>query len=279
MVPVVLWILVVLVVIAAIRVRLFRALIARDVKALFGEVAAAVGPNELKERLKALPEPVRRHLDYAIPPGFPAIRTVRLRHGGYFRTKQDGNWLPIVGEEYFTVGQPGFVWVGQVRMLPLVWMVARDRLLAGRGSMLVRLCSMFTVVKGSGREIDQGSLMRWLAEVVWFPYGFVGEGIGWEAIDSHSARATLIGANPPVSAVFETDAEGRFVRITGQRYFDDGRAKPVMTRWVGICRNYREFAGLQIPASVEVKWVREEGEFSYARFEVTGVEYTLGERF
>jgi hypothetical protein len=89
--------------------RRFRAQVAADVSALLSSPVPAVGPSELASREASLPEPVRRYLRYAIPAGAPAIRTVYLRHEGFFRTKPNAPWLPIRGEQYFTVGRPGFV--------------------------------------------------------------------------------------------------------------------------------------------------------------------------
>jgi hypothetical protein len=79
--------------------RRFRARVAADVSALLSSSAPAVGPNELAAREAALPEPVRRYLRYAVTAGAPAIRTVHLRHDGFFRLKLDSPWLPIRGEQ------------------------------------------------------------------------------------------------------------------------------------------------------------------------------------
>ncbi len=264
---------------AAIAGQRFHALVARDIVELFSGTSTEVGPSELAARWDSLPGPVRCHLRYAIPDRAPAIRTARLKHGGYFRVKPNQRWLPVRGRQYFTVSRPGFVWNASVRLAPLVWIEARDRLLSGGGNMLVRFCSAFTMADASGAEIDQGARLRWLAEMAWFPYGFVGDSIRWEAIDERSVRATLIQDGVPVSAVFETDEEGKFARLSGERYRAVGGGKPVLTPWIGVYRDYRDFSGLRVPSSVEVMWVLEDGEFSYVRFGVTALEYNVPHRF
>jgi uncharacterized protein DUF6544 len=82
--------------------------------------ATSVGPDQLRTRLNTLPEPVRRYLRYAICEGAPAIRTARLGHGGTFRMAPNQRWLAIEGKQYFTIGQPGFIWTGTVRPLPFI---------------------------------------------------------------------------------------------------------------------------------------------------------------
>jgi hypothetical protein len=166
------------------------------------------------------------------------------------------------------------VWHATARVAPLVWLEARDHLLAGRGSILVKLASTLTVVDAGGREIDQGARLRWLAEAVWFPYGFLGDQVRWEAIDDRSARVTLHQSegDPPVSAVVEVDEEGKLVRVSGDRYRDVGGGKAVLTPWIGRCEEYRTFDGFQVPSAIEVSWGLEDGEFTCIRFRVTALE-------
>jgi hypothetical protein len=257
----------------------FGALVTREVNQLYAEPGPGVGPVEIAARWDTLPEPVRRHLRYAIPAGTPAIRTVRLFHAGTFRTKADAAWSPIEGEEYFTVGKPGFVWAARMEASPALWIAVRDRAIDGRGSMLVKVYSTFTVADASGARIDEASRMRWLAETVWFPSALAGKGIGWEAIDAHSARATLLDGGSPVSLVFEFDDEGKISGMHGERYFDSGDGKGVLEPWLGRVGDYRELGGIRIPASVEVAWGLPAGEFTYARFHVTAVEVNHPQRF
>ena len=257
----------------------FRGLVGRDVRRLFLDGSASVGPDQLRARWDTLPEPVRRYFRFAVREGTPPISIARLLHDGFFRTKPGDGWLPIEGEQYFTTAAPGFVWHASVRPLPLLWIEARDCLLKGRGHMLVKLESTFPIADASGPEIDQGASLRWLAESAWFPYGFVGDAIEWESIDSGSARASIRNGGLPVNAVMEIDAEGRLVRLRAKRYRDVGGGQAVLTSWTGRYGEYREIGGFCIPASVEVSWELEDGVFSYARFRVTRLDYNIADRF
>jgi hypothetical protein len=170
------------------------------------------------------------------------------------------------------VGEPGFVWNATIHLAPLLWTEARDQLIDGRGSMLVKFCSGFTVINASGSELDQGALLRWLAEVVWFPAGYVGDRIHAKPIDSHSAQVTLVHNGLSVTATLQVDEEGKLTTISGRRYrVDKGRS--VLTPWKGVCSRYRAFGEMRIPTSVEVIWELDEGDFSYAKFEVSLVKY------
>jgi hypothetical protein len=249
--------------------------VAADVSRLLAGAKLRVGPQQVTARWELFPEPVQRYLRVAIPDGAPAIGTARLRHDGEFRTKPGARWFPIQGEEYFTIASPGFLWQARMRVAPLLWVDACDRLIAGRGHMLVRFNSLITLADVSGPQIDQGAHARWLAEAVWFPPAFAGPLFEWKHIDRRSARVTLECPRAPVSAVVEFDGEGQALRISGERYRSTGRGQAVLTPWLGKCSDYREFGGLRVPSSVEALWGLPEGEFSYARFRVTGLEYDV----
>ena len=251
--------------------RRFRALVNRGMAELRADPGPAIGAEQLAARIDSLPEPVRRHLRFALPPGAQVPRIVRLKHAGHFRVGR--RWLPIRGEELFTLLKAGFVWNARVQAAPLVWIEARDALLGGKGSMLVKLLSTWTIVGASGPEIDQSAAGRWLVEMTWCPWALGGDAIRWEPIDSHSARAVLAGDGPAVAAVMEIDGQGRIIRWTTDRYREVAGGRTVLTPWIGRCSEYREFRGVLVPEFVEGSWQLSDGEFSYVRFRVTAMEF------
>lgn len=255
--------------------RRFRDRVNADVTTLFSDARVSIGSEQLHSRWDALPEPVRRYLRYAIREGVSAIGTAYLKHDGLFRTKPGQRWFPIAGEEYFTVARPGFVWNASIRPAPFLWIEACDRLVSGRGNMVVALASTIPIADAVGAEIDQGSRLRWLAECAWFPYAFVGDDVQWESIDAHSARATLRCDGLPVSALVEIDDEGKLTQLRADRYRDLGGGRAALTPWTGRYSDYREFNGFRVPSSVDVAWELEKEPFSYARFRVTNLEYNV----
>jgi hypothetical protein len=145
--------------------------------------------------------------------------------------------------------------------------------------MLVKLCSTLTLADTSSKEVDQSASLRWLREVVWLPYGFVGDRIRWEPIDAHSARVSLLHDDFTAAAVAEIDEGGKPVRVVGDRFRDIGGRKTVLTPWVGRCSDYRDFSGLRVPSHIEGSWILEGGEFNYICFQITAIEYNVTERF
>ena len=218
----------------------------REVRAMWANAAPALPID--RAHLSALPAPARIYLEKALGHRTTAIRTVRFRHGGTFRTSLDGAWQPIRGEQYEAADPPGFIWWGRLRSAPGVWVDARDRSVAGAGRMFVSLESTFTLFDRSGAEIDQGALLRLLSEMVLFPSVFLDSRyITWSAIDERLAGATLRVNAQAVEGVFEFGADGLPLSFSADRYYDTGKGRAELKPWSGEYRDYREVDGLVVP--------------------------------
>jgi hypothetical protein len=227
-----------------------------------------------RARLEELPAPVRRYLYLALGTRGQTVRTVRLRHGGTFRPKFDGQWLPIRGEQYFTADPPGFIWWGRVRLGPGLWVDARDRSVRAVGSMLVSAESSFTLADAAGPELDRGALHRLLGEMTWFPTALLDDRyVSWSAIDDRRAQAILRLNGREVAGVFEFTADGLPARFSASRYRDLGGGHAVLTPFSGEYGDYRHAAGLLVPHEVTACWQVDGQRIPYALFEVERLDY------
>src|SRR5262245_18919767 len=132
--------------------------------------ARSAAPRAIdRARIRELPPPVRAYLERALAERSTAATGLRFRHGGRFRPRLDGPWYPIRGEQQASADPPGFVWWGRVRIAPGLWVDSRDRCVEGVGGMLVSFESSVVLADRSGPELDQGSLLRLLSELVLLP--------------------------------------------------------------------------------------------------------------
>ena len=223
-------------------------------------------------QLTGLPDVVRRYLHHAQVIGKEPIRTVHLKQTGAMRIKPGGRWFPMVGEQHFTTDPPAFAWRGSIRLLPLVSLSGTDILRDGQGRFRIALLDRIPLVDDSSPEIVRADLLRYLAEIVWFPTAWLSDAITWEGIDDASARATLRYRDQSVSAVMHFDASGELTRVSAERPRKDGK-RSVPTPWGGRNSAYREMHGLLIPTRCEVAWQLASGEFAYFRAEVTAIAY------
>lgn len=68
---------------------------------------------------------------------------------------------------------------------------------------------------------------------------------------------------------------GKIIQMETKRYMDEKTIKP----WIIKVENYRELNSVMKPIEFEVLWRLEKEDFSYAKFNVTEVEYEKPEKF
>lgn len=245
-----------------------------EVKELFAGGEGAPDGAVSEAELAGLPPIVQKWLRRAGVVGKPQATSVRLKQQGVIRTAKEQPWLPFTAVQYYTVAKPGFIWSAKVKAAPLIYLVGRDRYFNGAGHMLIKLLALKTVADGKGPEINQGALLRFLSEIMWFPSAALADCITWEPVDAHSARATMTYQGVTASGVFTFSEEGDPVKFTARRYASLSGGYSLET-WSGVVLAYREFGGVRIPNKVDVMWNLATGDFSYWRGEITDIEYNV----
>lgn len=220
-----------------------------------------------------LPAPVKRSLrrsglvDRLIP------TAVEVRQKGAIRTSPTGRWLRFTAQERYRLDEPEFVWEAKLKSAGLTVGRATDSLEAGRGRMHVRILGLLNVVDATGPEMDQGSLMRWLNETMWFPAAWASQVVSWEPVDENSAIGSVSSGGLSVRGEFRFDAEGRLVDFRADRYRDVKGAFE-MTPWSTPLTEHARFDGVELPSYGAALWEFEEGNFEYIRIRATDVQYS-----
>src|SRR5215217_2424441 len=201
--------------------RRFERLVKRDVEALLARATTTAGEAVVTEAmLKDLPEPVRRYLKHTGIVGKPSVDTVYLEQKGQMYLGSKQGWVPLDAEEHYTVQPPGFVWDVTIHKGPLM---------------------------------DQGSMMRYLSEMIWFPTAFLDDNISFEPIDDESARVTLTDGGKSVSATMYFDEEGKVTDFVAKRYRTVEGGYDLET-WSDPVYECGELAGLKLPLRGGAVW-------------------------
>jgi hypothetical protein len=206
-------------------------------------------------QLDGLPHPVRTWLESSGVVGQQRPAELRLHQTGRMRTEPSGDWMSVQANQYIRIDQPGYVWGASVRAGPLIYLSGRDTYIDGEGRMLIKLLSLVPVVDSTGAEIDQGSLVRYLAEMVWYPSAALEEYITWRAVDETTARAEMDYKDVSADATFEFTPEGKIRRITADRYYDRPQGATMETWVITIPPDsYEAIDGIRVPTEASVTW-------------------------
>ncbi|MGF2412736.1 DUF6544 family protein [Ferruginibacter sp.] len=230
-----------------------------------------------KEMLTNLPPVIQKWLTHSGVIGKQKINTVRLQQRGTLKTTMKSKWIRFTANQYFNVEDPAFVWKANVEMMPLVTLNGRDKFINGKGSLVIKALSLFTVAKGDDNEkINSASMIRYLSETMWFPTAALNNYIKWEVVDSLSAKAIMTYQGVTVSGIFKFNEAGDIVAFTANRYYgtDD---KASEEKWLIETTGYKNFNDIRIPYKNKVTWQLKEGDFNWADIELTSLEFNCTE--
>ena len=224
------------------------------------------------EMLEDLPQPVQCYLDYTGVVGKPWEDTVRLKQTGRFRQGLERPWMPMVAEQTYTTDPPGFVWNARFKFAGLPLLRARDQYEAGHGHMFGKLAGLFTVFDMRGEELDQGTMLRYLSEMIWFPSAFLGDNISWNYVDERTAQVTFTDHGKSVSGLMHFDDAGKLTNFTAERYREiEGEFS--LDPWSTPITSYGVRAGLNLPVGGQAVWNLLAGDLLYIEVQITEIKY------
>ena len=245
--------------------------------------AARVPPAPTRfdaRELEGLPAPVQRFFRAALQDGQAIVSTVSVEHTGTFNMGENAEqWKPFTSQQRVVTRRPGFVWNARVMMLPGVPVNVHDAYVAGEGILHPAIFGLITLIDLRGTdEVAQGELMRWLAEAAWYPTALLpSQGVRWEAVDEHSARATLVDGTLSLTLLFRFNDEGLIDTARAEARGRTVGKAVVMTPWEGRFTNYAQRDGMRVPLTGEVAWLAPEGRKPYWRGTITSLRYEFAQ--
>lgn len=245
----------------------------REIQKIFTQPQEQKPVIVTEDMLQNLPDPVKRYLAYTGVVGKPMVQKVRLKQAGRIRKDTTKPWMNFRASEYFSVSPPGFIWIAYMKFFGLPLIRVRDYYMEGRGNILVKALSLFTVADSGGEKMDQGAMMRYLNEMMWFPSALLGENISFEPIDAGSAKVTLRVSGKSVTATMYFDDGGKLTNFMAPRYRDMGNNMFELENWSTPIREYGEFEGLKLPIKGAGVWNLREDDLEYIDVTVTDLEY------
>ena len=226
-----------------------------------------------QKEIAGLPIPVQRFFQTVLKDGQLIVAAVKLSQQGQFNMSETKTkWSKFTATQLVVTQRLGFDWDARIQMVPGLNAFVHDSYLLEKGNLQASLLGLFTLANMQNTpELNQGELLRFLAESAWYPTALLpSQGVRWEAIDHISARATLTDGATTVSLVFQFNAEGTIDTFRAEaRYHDKLTAMP----WGGRFWEYSVRNGMLIPLEGEVGWEYPEGTRLYFKGRTTEINY------
>lgn len=197
--------------------------------------------------------------------------SVRFKQKGKLRLSPDKSWISFNANQYVRLNNPSFIWAAQVGKGELMQFSGVDQFKNGKGHMNIALYGLIDVVNARGKEIDEGTAIRYLAEIVWYPWMARSKQIQWEKIDEQNMRATLSYRDIKVNGTFTFNSEGLPLQFKAIRYNEEKKRK-VPWRVDINPHSFENHGNVLIPSKASVYWEYESGDFHW--LDVHVVEYS-----
>jgi hypothetical protein len=216
--------------------------------------------------IEGLRAPVQRYFRAVLKDGQPFIAAASFELAGTINMSVTGEaWKPFISMQKAITHRPGFVWNGRVAILAGVPARVHDSYIAGEGRLHAAMLGLFTVadVQG-GREIARGELMRYFAEMPWYPTALLpSQGVRWEAVDDRSANATLVDGPISLTLLFSFDDAGLIASVRAEARGCGVGSEMVMLPWECNVSNYQLLSGMMVPTRGTAAWLWPQGRRPY----------------
>ncbi|MHB1108315.1 MAG: DUF6544 family protein [Lutibacter sp.] len=254
---------------------IFNKKVSNEIAQIMGQAEGFETTKITSEQLSELPIPVTNWLKISGIIGKEKANTVWLTQKAKMKLKiGQEKWNNVTAEQYFTIEKPGFVWKVMMNMPPFIKITGRDKFIDGKGEMQIKLFSAINVVNAKGPKVDEGTLQRFLGEIVWFPSAALSPYISWEAIDALSAKATMDYKGTKGTGTFYFNKQGDFIKFSAFRHKGN---EPDAKRyeWIINVQEYAIMNGVKIPVKLTATWKLDEGDWTWLKLEITEIKYNI----
>lgn len=228
-----------------------------------------VKENDLKE----LPDPVKNWLRNSGSIGKPFVSVGKVMQNAEMLMKPDQkNWMNATAIQYTSIENPAFIWTVDVKMNSMLHFHGRDKFEDGKGEMLIKVNSLINVVNEKGEKIDEGTLQRYLGEMVWFPSLALSPNLTWEQISDNTAKATMTYKGTSGSGTFHFNSNGEVTKFSALRY-KGNKADDERHEWEMNIADYKIFEGIKVPSKMKSTWKLDEEDWTWLKLEVTDIKY------
>lgn len=228
-----------------------------------------------EEDMIDVPYPVANWLKHSGVLGKSPIKTVNLKQKAKMKMKpEQEKWYAAQASQTFDLTEPSFIWKVKMKISPFVVIRGKDQFKDGKGQMKIKLCSLFNLVNEKGPKIDEGTMQRFMGEMVWFPTAALDPCISWEMIDSCNAKAYMNYGGTTGSGTFHFNKTGDFIGFSAMRYYsntDESEKK----LWQIEVLEHAVVNGIKIPVKMQASWHLESGKWTWLQLEIFDIEYNL----
>jgi hypothetical protein len=227
------------------------------------------GPSESSDaRFAPPPEVVALARRLGARPETPA-GFVEIEQLGTMWQAPGGKALTFSARQIIASHEPGFIW--RAVMDPLRAVLVADWLESGHGGLEAKVLGAVPLATAAaGPGLDQGEMLRYLAELPWNPDAMLANAaLSWSVVDALTIKVAAGEGAARGEITFSLDENGLIAGMSApSRLYAQG-SKAELRPWHGRFCDYQRADGYLVPFQGEVAWGLAEGDFVYWRGKLT----------
>lgn len=222
-----------------------------------------------------LPPLIKKWLKNSNIIGKKEITHLTLNQTGEMITNPDSkNWMKVNAKQWFKTNEPSFIWIADVNAGFGIHLFGRDKFIDGEGNMLIKILSLYSIVNAKSKEINQGTMIRYLAEMIWFPSFAISPYINWEQVSDSRVKVIMNYKGNEVFGFYNFNKDGNITSFEAKRFYENN-GKSTLEDWVINIdtKSIKEFQEIKIPTKSTVTWKLKNGDFTWYKLEISDVKY------
>ena len=138
----------------------------------------------------------------------------------------------------------------------------------------MKAAGLIPVVNASGTDLASSGLVTLFNDMCLLaPATLIDKRIRWVPVDNLTAIGSIEDNGRAVSATLHFNQDGELTNfVTNDRYMESGGRFQKVT-WSTPVSHYRDFNGIWLLSHGASVWHLEEGDFTYAEFDLESIEY------
>jgi len=222
------------------------------------------------------PVAVQKWLNQSGIIGKTKIKSVHMSQNYKLKLKvEDKEYSDATAEQYSITNPPAFLWRLEMRMMSFLRVFGKDKYQDGKGSMVISLLGLLKIVNENGHvKLNEGTLQRYLGELIWYPSLALSPLIQWEHIDNRTVNATISYKDTTATGTFRFDENGNLIEFRTMRFKDTSNDSQRIPWFVEI-DEFGTFDGIRIPIKCKATWTLDSGNWTWSHIHVNSAMYSF----
>ncbi len=223
-----------------------------------------------------LPEPVRKYIRYTGCIGKPIVNNFRIDFSGKIRDHAKPVWMELTSEQYNFLKTPArlFYLDATMKGLPVAGFHCFKN---GTAFMDIRLLSIFKVEYQSGAVMDTSETVTFFNDMcVMAPATLIDKRIEWLEVVGNKVKASFTNNEITILAWLYFNEKGELINFDSEdRSALGANGETKKLKWSTPLRDYKDINGYKLASYAEAIYTYQEGDFTYATFELKDIKYNL----